>query len=111
VGAFLALVGALRSWANNWRRSTWWASRPTYSTWTSTTWWQQPTRVVRQLPGFDQYVLAAGTGAEHVVPPERRAEVSRTAGQISPVVLNRGRSLAIPPSGREAASRPEERAR
>jgi len=43
---------------------------------------QQPTRVVRLLPGFDQYVLAAGTGAEHVVPPERRAEVSRTAGQI-----------------------------
>jgi len=56
---------------------------------------QQPTRVVRLLPGFDQYVLAAGTGAAHVVPPERRAEVSRTAGWISPVVLNRGRVAGV----------------
>jgi hypothetical protein len=56
---------------------------------------QQPSRLVRLLPGFDQYVLAAGTGAAEVVPPERRAEVSRTAGWISPVVLNGGRVAGV----------------
>jgi len=56
---------------------------------------QRPTRAVRLLPGFDQYVLGAGTGAERVVPPERRAEVSRTAGWISPVVLARGRVAGV----------------
>jgi hypothetical protein len=56
---------------------------------------QRPTRVVRLLPGFDQYVMGAGTGAARVVPPEHRAEVSRTAGWISPVVLARGRVAGV----------------
>jgi hypothetical protein len=56
---------------------------------------QRRTRVVRLLPGFDQYVLGAGTGAAQVVPPEYRAEVSRTAGWISPVVLAAGRVAGV----------------
>jgi len=46
---------------------------------------------VRLLGGFDQYVLGAGTGAAYLIPPERRSEVSRTAGWIAPVVLHEGR--------------------
>ena len=49
-----------------------------------------PTRAVRLLAGFDQYVLGPGTGDSHVVPPSRRAAVSRQAGWISPVVLAGG---------------------
>jgi hypothetical protein len=46
-----------------------------------------PTKAVRLLPGFDQYVLGPGTGDGHVVPPARRAAVSKQAGWISPVVV------------------------
>ena len=48
-----------------------------------------PARVdgVRLLPAFDQWVLAAGTRDPHVVPPAHRADVSRAAGWIAPVVL------------------------
>jgi len=49
-----------------------------------------PTRTVRLLPAFDQYVLGPGTKAEEIIPPSRRAEVSRTAGWISPVVVAGG---------------------
>jgi hypothetical protein len=49
-----------------------------------------PTRAVRLLPGFDQYVLGPGTGDGHVVPTSRRAEVSRQSGWISPVVVAGG---------------------
>jgi hypothetical protein len=51
----------------------------------------RPTTAVRLLPGFDQYVLGPGTKDPHVVPPARRAAVSRQAGWISPVVLAGGR--------------------
>lgn len=51
----------------------------------------KPTTAVRLLPGFDQYVLGPGTGDPNVVPPAHRAEVSRAAGWISPVVVSRGR--------------------
>ncbi|HYC06300.1 MAG TPA: winged helix DNA-binding domain-containing protein [Candidatus Binatia bacterium] len=51
----------------------------------------RPSRAVRLLGGFDQYVLGAGTDDEHIVAAERRAAVSRTAGWISPVVLVDGR--------------------
>ena len=51
----------------------------------------EPTDVVRLLGGFDQYVLAAGTNARYLVPTEHRADVSRTGGWISPVVLRGGR--------------------
>jgi hypothetical protein len=50
----------------------------------------QPTKAVRLLPGFDQYVLGPGTADGHVVPPARRAAVSRQAGWISPVVVAGG---------------------
>lgn len=48
-------------------------------------------RQVRLLPGFDQYVLAPGTGDDNVVPKEHRADVSRAAGWIAPVVVAGGR--------------------
>jgi hypothetical protein len=50
----------------------------------------KPTKAVRLLPGFDQYVLGPGTADGHVVPLARRAAVSRQAGWISPVVIAGG---------------------
>ena len=50
----------------------------------------KPTKAVRLLPGFDQYVLGPGTEDGHVVPARRRAAVSRQSGWISPVVLAAG---------------------
>jgi hypothetical protein len=50
----------------------------------------EPSRVVRLLPGFDQYVLGPGTGDAHVVPAARRAAVSKQSGWIAPVVVTRG---------------------
>jgi DNA glycosylase AlkZ-like len=47
----------------------------------------KPTKAVRLLPGFDQWVLGPGTEDPRIVPPARRAAVSRQAGWISPVVL------------------------
>jgi hypothetical protein len=47
----------------------------------------RPTGAVRLVPAFDQYVLGPGTKDPLVVPAARRAEVSRQAGWISPVVL------------------------
>jgi len=49
-----------------------------------------PTAAVRLLPGFDQYVLGAGTADGRVVPSSRRAAVSRQSGWISPVVVGGG---------------------
>ncbi|GAA2583897.1 winged helix DNA-binding domain-containing protein [Actinomadura fulvescens] len=54
-----------------------------------------PTRSVRLLGGFDQYVLGAGTSATYLIPAERRPEVSRAAGWISPVVLHEGRVAGV----------------
>jgi Winged helix DNA-binding domain len=50
-----------------------------------------PTPTVRLLPSFDQYVLGPGTKAEEIIAPSRRAEVSRAAGWISPVIVAGGR--------------------
>jgi hypothetical protein len=50
----------------------------------------KPTKAVRLLPGFDQYVLGPGTEDGHVLPARRRSAVSRQAGWISPVVLAAG---------------------
>jgi hypothetical protein len=50
-----------------------------------------PTATVRLLPGFDQYVLVPGTAAQEIIAPTHRAEVSRAAGWISPVVVAGGR--------------------
>ncbi|QFG21023.1 crosslink repair DNA glycosylase YcaQ family protein [Actinomadura sp. WMMB 499] len=54
-----------------------------------------PAAPVRLLGAFDQYVLGAGTGATYLIPAERRGEVSRTAGWISPVVLHEGRVAGV----------------
>jgi hypothetical protein len=56
---------------------------------------QQPTDVVRLLPGFDQYVLASGRDVEAILPRAAKAKVSRTAGWISPVVTFGGRITGI----------------
>ncbi len=50
----------------------------------------KPSKAVRLLPGFDQYVLGLGTEDEHVVPAARRAAVSKQSGWISPVVVAGG---------------------
>jgi hypothetical protein len=50
----------------------------------------RPTRAVRLLPGFDQYVLGPGTTDIHVIPPGRRWDVSRQSGWIAPVVVSGG---------------------
>jgi winged helix DNA-binding protein len=50
----------------------------------------KPTRAVRLLPGFDQFVMGPGTGDGHVVPARRRTAVSKQSGWISPVVLAGG---------------------
>ena len=47
----------------------------------------KPSRTVRLVPGFDQFVLGPGTHDGHVVPTRRRAAVSKQSGWISPVVL------------------------
>jgi hypothetical protein len=51
----------------------------------------RPSRQVRLLPAFDQYVLGPGTAHEQVVPTQFRARVSRSAGWISAVVVAGGR--------------------
>ncbi|HEX6474684.1 MAG TPA: crosslink repair DNA glycosylase YcaQ family protein [Candidatus Limnocylindria bacterium] len=50
----------------------------------------KPTKAVRLLPGFDQWVLGPGTDDPRIVAPARRAAVSRQAGWISPVVVQGG---------------------
>ena len=51
----------------------------------------KPSTTVRLLPGFDQYVLAPGTGDATVLDAAHRADVSRAAGWIAPVVVAGGR--------------------
>ena len=50
----------------------------------------RPSRTVRLLPGFDQWVLGPGTADGHVTPGARRAAVSKQAGWIGPVVVAGG---------------------
>jgi Winged helix DNA-binding domain len=54
-----------------------------------------PARGVRLTAGFDQYVLGPGTGDTAIVAPHRRAAVSRTAGWISPLLLDAGRVAGV----------------
>lgn len=49
-----------------------------------------PTKAVRLLGGFDQYVLGPGTNDVNVVAAQRRSAVSRQSGWISPVVVAGG---------------------
>lgn len=51
-----------------------------------------PATGVRLLGGFDQYVIAVSRSA---IPARHLARVSRTAGWISPVVLNEGRVAGV----------------
>ena len=51
----------------------------------------RPQSTLRLLPGFDQYVLGPGTADPQIVPPPYRAEVSRAAGWIAPVIVSAGR--------------------
>lgn len=41
-----------------------------------------PTKAIRLLPGYDQWVLGPGTADTHIVPPGRRTLVSRQAHMI-----------------------------
>ena len=41
-----------------------------------------PTTAVRLLPGYDQWVIGAGTADAHVVPPARRTPISRQANIV-----------------------------
>src|SRR5438093_5944997 len=50
----------------------------------------KPSKTVRLLPGFDQYVLGPSTADGHVVPAARRTAVSKQSGWISPVVVAGG---------------------
>ena len=50
-----------------------------------------PAPALRLLPAFDQYVLGPGTADARVVPARHRAQVSRAAGRIAPVIVERGR--------------------
>ena len=47
----------------------------------------KPTRSVRLLGGFDQWVLGPGTGDTHVIPAGRRTQVSKQSGWIAPIVV------------------------
>jgi Winged helix DNA-binding domain len=47
----------------------------------------EPSGVVRLLPGFDHYVVAAPRDAPAVLPEEHRARVYRPQGWLSPVLL------------------------
>jgi hypothetical protein len=47
----------------------------------------KPSRALRLVPGFDQFVMGPGTDDGHVVPATRRRDVSKQSGWISPVVL------------------------
>ena len=50
----------------------------------------KPSRSVRLLGGFDQWVLGPGTDDPHVIAPARRGDVSRQSGWIAPVVVAGG---------------------
>jgi hypothetical protein len=50
----------------------------------------RPTRSVRLLPAFDQYVVAASHHTEHLLPGNLRSRVYRPQGWISPVLLVNG---------------------
>src|SRR5215472_10093688 len=49
-----------------------------------------PSRSVRLLPAFDQYVVGASYHAEHLLPGDLRNPVYRQQGWISPVLLVNG---------------------
>jgi len=50
----------------------------------------KPTRAVRLLGGFDQWVLGTGTEDAHVIPATHRRAVSKQSGWIAPIVVAGG---------------------
>jgi hypothetical protein len=54
-----------------------------------------PSRSVRLLPAFDQYVVAASCHAEKLLPGDLRHRVYRPQGWISPVLLVDGRMAGV----------------
>jgi hypothetical protein len=50
----------------------------------------RPTRAVRLVGGFDQWVLGPGTEDAHVIASARRREVSKQSGWIAPIVVAGG---------------------
>jgi hypothetical protein len=55
----------------------------------------EPSGVVRLLPGFDHYVVAAPRDTDAVLPAEHRARVYRPQGWLSPVLLVDGRMAGV----------------
>lgn len=55
----------------------------------------KPSRSVRLLPPFDQYVLGPGTDDPHLLAPQHRTTVSKAAGWLAPVVVARGRIAGV----------------
>jgi hypothetical protein len=55
----------------------------------------RPSRAVRLLPPFDQYLLGPGTDDPNVLDPARRSQVSRAAGWIAPIVVSAGRVAGV----------------
>jgi hypothetical protein len=78
----------------------------------------EPAGVVRLLPGFDQYVVAAPRDAEAVLAAAHRARVYRPQGWLSPTIVVNGRiagvweherkgatvSVTVTPFGRRSAA-------
>ena len=54
-----------------------------------------PSKDVRLVGSFDQYVLGPQTDDPQLIPAGRRGDVSRTAGWISPVIIWRGRVAGV----------------
>jgi DNA glycosylase AlkZ-like len=50
----------------------------------------KPSRTVRLLGGFDQWVLGPGTDDPHVIASPRRGAVSKQSGWIAPIVVDGG---------------------
>ncbi len=55
----------------------------------------QPEGVVRLLPAFDAYVVAAPRDVPAVLPAQRRAQVYRPQGWLSPAIVVDGRIAGV----------------
>jgi len=64
----------------------------------------RPTKAVRFLPGFDQYVLGPGTEDTHVLTAKRRRAVTMQAGWIAPIVVAGGVVRGVWSLGGDAVS-------
>jgi Winged helix DNA-binding domain len=55
----------------------------------------KPSRSVRLLGAFDQYVLGPTTRDSQILAPEHRSKVSKAAGWIAPIVVVGGRIVGV----------------